>query len=175
MTYLMRMFLAFSLLTSERVPSEAEFMFANPALVAIGRRAEVLKEDETLLPRELKDLRNNLRELQNAPPMSATYAVTGFHAMNTDKALDLNNKYREHLKIKRKLWMPRSEFVFQLLLRDTDWRWDAWDALDGVVISTHPAYKRRWAMKLINCIGEEAFYRGEMPFPIPEWALEELR
>lgn len=175
MTYLMRMFLAVSLLTSERMPSEAEFMFANPVLVAIGRQEEVLGPVETLEWRELKSFRSNLREFQYAPPLSASYLIVGINSADTEKALEFNRSYLEHLCVKQQLFQPRMADELCLLKRAVSWHWDAWDALDGVVKSTRPVWKRRWMVKLINCIGEEAFYRGEMPFPIPQWALEEIR
>jgi hypothetical protein len=94
----------------------------------------------------------------------------------TKEAMKLNQRYNAHIIIKAKLLSPHHEAWFNHVRKDIDWRWTAWDTLDSALVNDdHPYWCRFWLVRLRKQIGAEAFDRGEMPFPIPEWALEELR
>lgn len=52
----------------------------------------------------------------------------------------------------------------------------AWDYLDDATRTTcSPSIRRTALMHLQHIIGCEAFERGDMPFPLPRWALGEIR
>lgn len=179
MTYLLRLSLAISLLTTERIPSEREFAFVSIDLLVIGIQLEVIGANETLserhdIPSQLHHLRSNLRDLANAPPMASVNIFSHIDRNTISVMMKLNRDYQEHLQVRQHLY-PGSTSISQAM-NDAKELHRAWDALDDATRTTFGlAWKRRGLMRLREIIGQEAFDRGYMPSPLPQWALEVIR
>lgn len=177
MNYLLRLYLAISLLTTEREPSVAEFVFVSPALVEVGQAADILAPWEGLSSTRhqacLKEMRDNLKELSDAPSSDCCYLFAGYSRESVKLCLEFNNKYKDHLE--RKLLLYPHSTSLRKALRDAQELYDAWDALDDTQ-RRYSFYSRRNALRrLLTILGPEAFYKGEMPDPLPRWALEAIR
>lgn len=177
MNYLLRLYLAISLLTTEREPSLAEFIYVAPALVEVAQAADILAPWEGLSRTRyqacLKEMRDNLKELADAPPSACCYLFAGYSREGVKLCLEFNSKYQDHLEAKLQFY-PHSRSIKQALL-DAQELYDAWDALDDTQ-RRYSFYSRRNALRrLLKILGPEAFYKGEMPDPLPRWALEAIR
>jgi hypothetical protein len=94
--------------------------------------------------------------------------------MSIRQCMATNREYRYRLA--EFINMHPSNRIAQMALSDAKLLYEAWDALDDASSPTYTIGLRRNALaKLQAIIGTDAFDRGIMPFPLPEWELREVR
>lgn len=108
------------------------------------------------------------------PPLSAANMFTHIDLHTITQCLRLNREFKTHLCTVQQLY-PGAAHV-SLALEEARELYRAWDYLDDALRTTYSSHIRRTAlMHLRDIIGQEAFDRGDMPFPLPRWALGAIR
>jgi hypothetical protein len=86
-----------------------------------------------------------------------------------------NRRYQEHLRARMELEPWRAEAI-RSVLEEADWLWRVWDTADDAVNPWATDEVRRNALrKLAGYIGRDAYWRGQLPPPVPTWRFQELR
>ncbi len=169
--FIIRLSLACSLLTSERMPTVAEFAFVQPHLEFVSRAIEIMGDNEGLsskhpIENQLQTLRRDYVELTQAPLSSAGHIFLYLDSVTVQEAMRLNREHQRRLEVIAQLHPGRNSIsVEQDITREL---YRAWDALDDAKrCSFSIGYRRRGLARLREMLGDDAFQRGEMPFPLP--------
>jgi hypothetical protein len=101
-------------------------------------------------------------DLQRFPPREVVQEYLAF-----------NRSYQVHLE-SRRLLAPHHADAISAVLRDTRLLYWTWDKLDDAWTGCTDA--ARWAAlgDLRSLLGDDAYYWGRMPPPVPLWRFEEI-
>jgi hypothetical protein len=177
--------LATALLTAQAdIPETAPLPKITPAL-----RSAMLKlaiDWEIMDPREarltlvrrqeyradLSQLRRRYHDLADAPRIQDSLRFPEREYIN--KLKEFNEAYRRHLELQRTVESSYA-WQFQEALRETDQLYDVWDTLsDARCEYYYVAYRRQALKKLREMLGPDAYYRGQLPPPVPVWRFREI-
>ena len=151
-----------------------------PALQAVAVGWEILdpREVRYVLTRpedfaaDLKLLRRRYHDLADAPRIQDSLRFPEREYIN--KLKEFNEAYRRHLELQRTV---ESSFAWQCqeALHETDQLYDIWDTLsDARCEYYYVAYRRQALKKLRDMLGPDAYYRGQLPPPVPVWRFREI-
>jgi hypothetical protein len=176
--------LALSLLTA---PPEAADPPANPhlyaslrpALQTLAVRWEILdpREVRYVLTRpedfasDLNLLRRRFRDLTDAPPLQDCLRLPSRELVN--ELLSFNRAYRQHIAVRQPVELAHW-WKFRAALQETEYLYQVWDTVRDARCEYYYITVRRQALKkLRDMLGEEAYYSGQLPPPVPVWRFQE--
>ena len=114
---------------------------------------------------ELRYVRRHWRVLRNAPPLAdcAWLPAPTF----ARELCCFNEGYQAHLQMQRVIYPHRAEQINEIL-NETRQLYVIWDAARRANSATEAwALRRRMLLRLRDSIGDEAYYRGELPCWVP--------
>lgn len=129
----------------------------------------MLLSHEILDVRELRndwpDLPRRVRELSDAPYSETVHLFPITRAAGSEARM-LNRDYARRLRLVAELHNNPPHVM--AALRVTDEIYEAWDALGDATVDFYHLHIRRKALaKLRRLLGDEDFFAGRMPLPLP--------
>lgn len=116
---------------------------------------------------DLQLLRKRFRDLKNAPPLHDCVRFPPRKVVS--QLLSFNRDYQKHLK-ERLAVDPTNRWLYREALTETDRLYKIWDTIRDTRCEYYYVTVRRQALKkVIELIGEGAFYNGNYPPHIPIW------
>lgn len=121
---------------------------------------------------DLNLLRRRFQELAGAPPLSDSWRFPDRSTIN--EFLAFNRAYRQHVDVRQPL-EPAHWWRYQEVLQDTDQLYQVWDTVrDARCEYYYIAVRRQALKKLREMLGDDAYYRGELPPYVPLWRFREI-
>src|SRR5262245_47063582 len=116
---------------------------------------------------DLALLRKRYRDLADAPSLgAAAHLPTGEVAA---ERLAVNREHYRDLRLRRDGLGPRAAGL-DVAIAEIDRLYHLWDLLrDGRSACYYVTVRRHALMALRRALGEDAFFRGEVPPPVPVW------
>jgi hypothetical protein len=158
----------------------AVFDSIRPVLIATAIQWEILDPRETryVLARsddflsDLNLLRRRYQDLSRAPLLH-----DGLRFPDADAArqqLAFNRTYRQHLSIRQPIERNRGDEL-RAAARETDHLYTVWDTLRDARCEFYYVTVRRLALlKLREMLGDEDYYFGRVPPPVPVWRFQAM-
>lgn len=177
----LNIFLALSLLATTREPAPWELPLIKSELQGLLIAAEVMDSRESTYvfakPGEIADdakfIRSRLEELQHAPP-AESHLLFAIDRSVINELLLMNREHKHWLEGIEPLFPGQSRWG--MAIDESKLLYEAWDCLRDAKSPHFYVHVRRKALKrLQELIGAEAFDRGLMPSPLPEWRQWEIR
>lgn len=165
----MRLLLAISLLFSAHPPDNLHFIAPDMQLVCIASEIMDVRETKYTFTKpdefvgDLTMMRQRLRDLYDAPRLHECYLLP--ERVVANEVIQLNRLQKTHYVQTMELYPHDVRFV--RIVEDLDERYRVWDYVRDARCEYYYTHIRRQAMKkLVQAIGEEAFSKGELPFPV---------
>lgn len=114
----------------------------------------------------LEDLRCRYEEVRSFPPLSdvTTFGISREQCQQARSAIF---SMKDQIDTLKKLGGIRDDKA-DCLIKQLQLRYDAWDCLTDAHSPGFPSYSRRyWLNRLRQTIGDENYYNGHMPLPLP--------
>ena len=95
-------------------------------------------------------------------------------------SLEFNRAYRGQLELQRSLYMERDPRYtwYSDAIKETDQLYEAWQLLSIGIYNRDTKYVNLWTreqlQKLREMIGDDNFFNGRMPPPVPIWRFREV-
>jgi hypothetical protein len=89
------------------------------------------------------------------------------------QARDLNRRFLARMEAERCVRLHRAA-DYDLVIGETNWLYQAWDKLDDAQLMTTEENRWQALEELRQLIGNEAFFTGTMPPPVPIWRFREI-
>lgn len=167
--------LAAVLLMSDVPESPERLQVYRPSILALAMDAEILdpREKGFVLGHDpvgdLGMLRNRFDELRNAPRLDE---VERFPARtHANEVLAANRAYRNELTARLNIDLFHAGELREAVV-EVDQLYQVWDTVRDARCDYYYVTVRRQALRTLrDLIGEAAYYRGEMPPPLPVWHL----
>ena len=149
-------------------------MAVGPATVQYAVEAEIMDERERTyylvrrqeLELDLRLIRARIKALEDAPPMCFeallpdSIAISSMIQDNRRYAVHIDNVIHTH---------PKSAQA-KAAKGENDWLYQVLDSAKNVKAQYYYVYLRRLSLKRIaDMIGEDAFYKSQLPPPYPTW------
>jgi hypothetical protein len=177
--------IAFTLLTA---PPDApgpsidstSFARVRPALQTFALHWEILdpREVRYVLIRpedyvsDLNLLRRRYRDLWDAPQLDDCNRFPRRETVN--ELLSFNRAYRQHIGVRQPVELAHW-WEFRAALQETDHLFQVWDTVRDARCEYYYVTVRRQALKkLRELLGDDAYFRGELPPPVPLWRFQEV-
>jgi len=165
---------------SEQSSLREQFPTLRLALTSLALEWEILDPRETryVLARE-EDLYNDLRmlqrryqELADAPWLSDASRFPDRAVIN--ELLAFNRAYRNYVESRQPMETVQGSQL-RVVQREIEYLYQVWDTVRDARCDYYYVTVRRQALKkLRELIGEEAYYRGELPPHVPLWRFQEI-
>jgi hypothetical protein len=159
---------------------QQQFPALRVALVSLALEWEILdpREIRYVLARE-EDLASDLRmlqrryqELADAPFLCDAFRFPERSAVN--ELLVFNRAYRNYLEIRQPMQVAQGGYL-RAVLKEVDHLYTVWDTVRDARCEYYYVTVRRQALKhLRELVGEESYYKGELPPHVPVWRFESL-
>jgi hypothetical protein len=121
---------------------------------------------------DLNLVRRRFQALADAPTLSDCQRFPDRDAVN--ELLSFNRAYRQHLGLRQPMELARW-WDLRTALQETDHLYQVWDNVRDARCEYYYVTVRRQALKkLREMIGEDAYYTGQMPPPVPIWRFREV-
>jgi hypothetical protein len=131
------------------------------------REAEYLLAGPEEFVADLTLVRERGRTLADAPPLCDCQRFPG--RMVASELLEFNRAYRHHLLRKQDVEGLRRDEVAEAL-HETDVLYRIWDAVRDARSECYYVMARRNALRVLReALGQEAYYRGDLPPHVPIW------
>lgn len=167
--YLLQMMVALSWLNAAELPDpdQQTYRFAMSALTHICEAAGIMGTDETLyagsnIPDQLRSLRWGWRDMTHAPHLW-TINLFPVSRVAQFRMLELSSARQEYYLQLTQLYPRQTSYV--LAMQEAEEAKEAWRYLHmATTPKMYTMMHRRWSLlQLKNIIGEDNFYRGNMP------------
>ena len=123
-------------------------------------------------PADVHLLRSRYQELLDAPSVKDSLRFPDRTIIQG--LMDFNRSYRENVVSRRSMTLGAGE-TYDAALHETDQLYEVWDALnDARCDYYYVVYRRQALKKLRKLVGEDAYYSGRLPPPVPLWRFEEI-
>jgi hypothetical protein len=177
--------LAVALLTGPSDITEATvcpdtFASVSPTLQSLAIQWEILdpREVRYVLTRpedfvsDLKLLRRRYQELADAPPLTDSYRFPD--RASVSELLAFNRSYRQQLDSRQSVELVRW-WELREAVQEVDRLYAIWDTVRDARCDYYYVTVRRQALKrLKDTLGQEAYYRGDLPPHIPLWRFQRI-
>jgi hypothetical protein len=121
---------------------------------------------------DLNLVRRRFQALADAPTLNDCQRFPDRDAVN--ELLSFNRAYRQHLGLRQPMELARW-WDLRTALQETDHLYQVWDNVRDARCEYYYVTVRRQALKkLREMIGEDAYYTGQMPPPVPIWRFREV-
>lgn len=121
---------------------------------------------------DMRLLRVYYRDLRGAPLVQDADEFPD--CKQTDEALNFNRNFRTWLTRRRDMDLTRYDY-YKEIIKETDRLYDFWDTLRDANREYYYVGTRRSALKrLRGLLGDECYYRREMPPPAPYWRFQRI-
>ena len=91
-----------------------------------------------------------------------------------NELLSFNRAYRQYLGSRQPVDLA-GWWEFRIAIQETDCLYHIWDTLRDVRCQDHyVTVRRRVLKKLRETLGEEAYYKGQLPPHVPFWCFQEI-
>jgi hypothetical protein len=121
---------------------------------------------------DLNLVRRRFQALADAPTLNDCQRFPNRDAVN--ELLSFNRAYRQHLGLRQPMELARW-WDLRTALQETDHLYQVWDNVRDARCEYYYVTVRRQALKkLREMIGEDAYYTGQMPPPVPIWRFREV-
>ena len=160
-------------------PSDAEFPSLRDSVHRVALAWEILDPRETgyifakhsEFEADLNLLRQRHQDLRDAPRLCECHRLPTRFVAN--EFLQFNRAYRKHLVDRRELERDRAQ-VIDAAVAEVDECYRVWDAIRDARAEFYYVTVRRQALMRLRCmVGDEAYYLGEWPSPVPTWRFAE--
>lgn len=109
-----------------------------------------------------------------APPLADCWRFPPRGAVTRNR--EFNYSFRSRLAEEREVWPASVQYRFDAALRESEWRYRCWDALDDALYEWRPAWRRRLALAALrDLLGDEDYAAGRMPAAVPARVFRDLR
>ncbi len=121
---------------------------------------------------DLSLLRRRYQDLADAPPLHDCERFPSRDVVN--ELLSFNRAYRQYLGSRQPVDLARW-WEFRIAIQETDCLYHIWDTLrDARCQYYYVTVRRRALKKLRETLGEEAYYKGQLPPHVPFWRFQEI-
>jgi hypothetical protein len=166
-----------------QAPTAAHTVFptARFALLSLALEWEILDPRETRyvltrpddLSSDLKMLQGRYQDLIDAPPLADAQRFPDRAIVN--ELLVFNRAYRSYVELRQPTEMAHLNDL-RAVQREVDYLYQVWDAVRDARCEYYYVTVRRQALKrLRELLGDEAYYKGDLPPHVPIWRFRELR
>jgi hypothetical protein len=121
---------------------------------------------------DLNLLRKRYHDLSHAPLVADCYRFPDRGTIN--ELLTFNREYRRQIEPRQPLELVHW-WELRLALQETDHLYQIWDTVRDARCDYYYITVRRQALKrLLELVGEEAYYNGNLPPCVPLWRFQQL-
>jgi hypothetical protein len=150
------------------------------ALVTLSLEWEILdpREIRYVLAREedfasdLRMLQRRYQDLADAPFLCDAFRFPERSAVN--ELLVFNRAYRNYLEVRQPMQVAQGGYL-RSVLKEVDQLYSVWDTVRDARCEYYYVTVRRQALKhLRELVGDDAYYKGELPPHVPVWRFQDL-
>jgi hypothetical protein len=150
--------------TLQRVCIHLEILDRREVRYVLMRREEYTSD--------LNLLRRRYQDLVDAPSLHDCERFPSREAIN--ELLSFNRAYRQYLGSRQPVDLARW-WEFRIALQETDHLYHIWDTLrDARCPYYYVTVRRRALKKLREVLGDDAYYKGQLPPHVPFWRFQEI-
>jgi len=159
---------------------QPQFATLRVPLVMLSLEWEILdpREIRYVLAREedfasdLRMLQRRYQDLADAPFLCDAFRFPERSAVN--ELLVFNRAYRNYLEIRQPMQVAQGGYL-RTVLKEVDHLYSVWDTVRDARCEYYYVTVRRQALKhLRELVGEESYYKGDLPPHVPTWRFQDL-